>query len=217
MFAFEGLGSIYWHMIAKLLLAVAESHRHAVANGAAPEILAGLLASYHDIRRGLGFMKSPAVYGAFPTDPYSHTPRHLGAQQPGMTGQVKEEILTRLGELGVCITAGRIAFAPTFLLAREFTTAAGEFPFVDLAGNETTLPLPARALAFTFCGTPVVYRLGAGPAAVALQPRTGPARTIAGRELDEATSARLFARDGSIARIEVNLGANFAAYTPPAA
>jgi hypothetical protein len=35
--------------------------------------------------------------------------------------------------------------------------------------------------------------------------------------LDEATSARLFARDGSIARIEVNLGANFAAYTPPAA
>ena len=28
------------------------------------------------------------------------TPDHSGAQQPGMTGQVKEEIITRFGELG---------------------------------------------------------------------------------------------------------------------
>ncbi|CAN0044150.1 unnamed protein product, partial [Discosporangium mesarthrocarpum] len=43
---------------------------------------------------------------AFPTDPYSHTNRH-GAQQPGMTGQVKEEIVTRFGELGVRIEGGQ--------------------------------------------------------------------------------------------------------------
>ena len=36
-----------------------------------------------------------------PTDPYSHTPGFAGVQQPGMTGQVKEEILTRWGELGL--------------------------------------------------------------------------------------------------------------------
>lgn len=212
MFGYEGLGCIYWHMVAKLLLAVQENLL--AATPASPSH-ARLAALYYDIRSGLGFNKSPAVYGAFPTDPYSHTPGHSGAQQPGMTGQVKEEILTRIGELGVCIKAGKISFAPTFLLAREFTTTAGEFRFVDPAGNECTLPLPAGALAFTFCGTPVVYRLGPGPAALTVHHRSGPAGTIAGLELDAATSARVFAREGSIGRIEVNLGAEYAAYSPP--
>ena len=39
----------------------------------------------------------PELYGAFPTDPYSHTPGGKGAQQPGMTGQVKEDLLAALG------------------------------------------------------------------------------------------------------------------------
>jgi hypothetical protein len=47
--------------------------------------------TYYRVREGLGFNKSPLHYGAFPTDPYSHTPGHSGAQQPGMTGQVKED------------------------------------------------------------------------------------------------------------------------------
>lgn len=213
MFGYEGLGCIYWHMVAKLLLAVQENLLAAVP--ASPPH-ARLAALYYDIRAGLGFNKSPAEYGAFPTDPYSHTPGHSGAQQPGMTGQVKEEILTRLGELGVGLRAGRISFAPTFLLAREFTAAASEFPFIDPAGAECTLPLPSRALAFTFCGTPVIYRLGSGAAAIEVLPRAGEAVIIPGRELDADTSARIFARDGSISRLEVNLGSEFAAYTPPA-
>ena len=51
---------------------------------------------YYDIRGGLSAAKTPEEYGAFPYDPYSHTPDNSGAQQPGMTGQVKEEIITRL-------------------------------------------------------------------------------------------------------------------------
>ena len=213
MFGYEGLGCIYWHMVAKLLLAVQEN---LLATAPASPQQARLAALYYDIRSGLGFNKSPAAYGAFPTDPYSHTPGHSGAQQPGMTGQVKEEILTRLGELGVCINAGEISFNPTFLLAREFTTTAGEFRYIDPAGGEATLPLPARALAFTFCGTPVIYRLGPGPAALAVHRRAGPVSTVARLELDATTSAQVFARDGTIARIEVNLGVGFSAYSPPA-
>ena len=95
-FAYEGLGSIYWHMVSKLLLAAQECHRRAVEEGAAETVIAALANAYYDIRQGLGFNKSPAEYGAFPTDPYSHTPMGSGARQPGMTGQVKEEILTRL-------------------------------------------------------------------------------------------------------------------------
>ena len=54
--------------------------------------------------------KSPELYGAFPTDPYSHTPAGKGAQQPGMTGQVKEDILSEVLEIGVFVKEGLIQF-----------------------------------------------------------------------------------------------------------
>lgn len=79
-------------------------------NESKPRALLGELKNhYFDIRAGLGFMKQPDVFGAFPLDPYSHTPAFDAAKQPGMTGQVKEEILTRWGELGVYIHEGQSA------------------------------------------------------------------------------------------------------------
>ena len=90
MFGFEGLGCIYWHMVSKLLLAVQESFFHAVDDDADKSIQHRLGGLYYRVRHGIGFNKDPAQYGAFPTDPYSHTPKHAGAQQPGMTGQVRK-------------------------------------------------------------------------------------------------------------------------------
>jgi hypothetical protein len=113
MFAYEGLGCIYWHMVAKLLLAVQERVFEA-SDAAAPELPA-LVAHYRRVRNGLGYRKSPAEWGAFPADPYSHTASEGGAQQPGMTGQVKEEILTRWGELGLRFEDGQIRFDPVLL------------------------------------------------------------------------------------------------------
>jgi len=207
MFGFEGLGCIYWHMVAKLLLAVQESLLAAQAAGA-PEAgrLAGL---YYDVRAGLGFNKSPVAYGAFPTDPYSHTPGHAGAQQPGMTGQVKEEILTRWGELGVCVNEGRLAFRPTFLCAEEFTLAPAPFPCVLPDGRETVFALPAQSLGFTCCGTPVIYRRGGDKARLRIHGVNGLVRECAGQALDAATSAAVFSRDGSLQLIEVELGADY--------
>ena len=105
---FEGLGSIYWHMVSKLLLTVMECHESAAKSAAGEEPAgdetdssAALAAAYDHIRDGLGFRKTAELQGAFPCDPYSHTPAHRGAQQPGMTGAVKEEVLARWGELGV--------------------------------------------------------------------------------------------------------------------
>lgn len=209
MFGYEGLGSIYWHMVAKLLLAVQENVLPAQAEG--KPVAARLVAQYYDIRAGLGFNKTPAEYGAFPTDPYSHTPGHSGAQQPGMTGQVKEEILTRTGELGIGISDGQVSFAPTLLRATEFTQQPAVFRHVGRDGQEARLDLPAGALAFTFCGVPVVYRLGATAAGITVHTPGQSARIIPGRTLDADTSARLFARDGSISRLEVALGKD---YTP---
>ena len=71
-------------------------------------------------RGGLSADKTPEEYGAFPFDAYSHTPYNSGAKQPGMTGQVKEEIITRFGELGLFIKNGKIIFNPYLLKKTEF-------------------------------------------------------------------------------------------------
>ena len=110
MFSYEGIGSIYWHMVSKLLLAVQEIYFQSVRLNESIEKVKKLGHLYYDIRNGLSTAKSPEEYGAFPFDPYSHTPAHSGAQQPGMTGQVKEEILTRFGELGCFVHNGKIYF-----------------------------------------------------------------------------------------------------------
>ncbi|HRE89079.1 MAG TPA: hypothetical protein PK095_08055, partial [Myxococcota bacterium] len=97
MHAYEGIGSIYWHMVSKLQLAVAEAHDSARD----PDTATRLARAYHAIRAGMGPAKPPSMQGAFPTDPHSHTPLHRGAQQPGMTGQAKEAVLVRRRELGL--------------------------------------------------------------------------------------------------------------------
>lgn len=204
MFAFEGLGSIYWHMVAKLLLAVQESFVHAAASGADKALLASLQETYDDVRKGLGFTKTPDVYGAFPTDPYSHSPRHRGAQQPGMTGQVKEEILTRFGELGIEIVGGALRFNPQLLHQSEFFTAPNTFNYVDVAGHEASWDLPAGSLAFTYCSVPVSYRL-ADAASILVERADKKSETIQGNTLPPAISSEVFARGGAVARITVSV------------
>jgi hypothetical protein len=201
-FAYEGLGSIYWHMVAKLLLAAQECYQQAVKEGAETAVVDGLAAAYYDIRAGLGFNKTPAVYGAFPTDPYSHTPWGNGARQPGMTGQVKEEILTRWGELGISVQDGRLHFASTLLRDDEFLTEPGNFTYIDIAGQRQTLPLPANSLAFTFCQTPIIYTR-ADAARIEVEQGDGRSETIPGHSLDAATSQHILNRSGLIKWVHV--------------
>ena len=117
-YAYEGLGSIYWHMVSKLLVATQECYFAALDDGA-PEA-DSLAARYRAILEGTGIHKTPLQYGAFPTDAYSHTPWGKGARQPGMTGQVKEDIICRFGELGVRVSGGKVSFHPTLLDPGEF-------------------------------------------------------------------------------------------------
>lgn len=198
-FAYEGIGSIYWHMVTKLLLAVQEVYLRADA-ASAPE-LAGI---YFDIRSGLGYHKSPEVYGAFPTDPYSHTPAGQGAKQPGMTGQVKEEILTRFGELGLGIDQGVVSFRPTLLRREELTQAAGNFRYVDVSSTAREIEVPPGALAFTFCQTPIIYRTDC-EAGIQIHFSDGRSTRVEGNTLDEETSRSLFDRDGTVRLIEVGV------------
>ncbi|MEJ2516129.1 MAG: hypothetical protein P8102_13055 [Gammaproteobacteria bacterium] len=206
MFGFEGLGCIYWHMVSKLLLAVQECFFAGLDDGADPETLARLAGLYYRVREGLGFNKTPSEYGAFPTDPYSHTPGHNGARQPGMTGQVKEEILTRAGELGLRVRGGVVRFEPALLRSREFRNAPGHLRYLDVDGAWQELAVPAGGLAFTWCQVPVVYRLHDRDApGVTIAYRGGEQRHGEALALSAEDSASLFRRDGRIRGITVNL------------
>ncbi|MHA6523156.1 hypothetical protein [Tessaracoccus sp. G1721] len=206
-FAFEGLGSIYWHMVSKLLLAVQETLERAVADGADEPVVDALKAAYEDVRQGLGYCKTPEVYGAFPTDPYSHTPKDHGARQPGMTGQVKEEILTRLGELGVRVEEGRIVVRPLLLRDAEWTTEPAEFSYLDAGGEQRTLGLPPGSLAFTFCQVPVVCVRGGDTTSITAELADGSTREHPDGALSAELSGSVFRREGTVTALRVRIPA----------
>ena len=178
-YQYEGLGCIYWHMVSKLLLAVGECIQ---ASNLSP-LTSRLISHYCEIREGIGSHKTPAEYGSFPFDAYSHTPSygvpenargvlgcHAGVQQPGMTGQVKEDIISRFFELGVQVQNGEITFCPTMLTDADFRD--GE-------------------LRFSYCGTEIIYRKTAhGTGSVTLPPEQ---------------SKHIFARNGEIKQLIIEL------------
>ncbi len=202
MFAYEGLGSIYWHMVGKLLLAVQERFTEAAEAGAPAALLSRLAARYDEIRLGMGGThKTPAEWGAFPLDPYSHSPSHGGARQPGMTGQVKEEILLRLGELGVLVRGGQVAFRPRLLRAAELLAAPATFAPLGLDGRREPIALPAGALGFTLCQVPVIYRRSPERRLEVLE-ADGRRVVVPGDRLGPEHSAALLGRTGQVRRVE---------------
>jgi hypothetical protein len=203
-FAYEGLGSIYWHMVSKLLLAVQETLLRIRAQGESSSTIQALIDTYYDIRAGIGFNKPPDVYGAFPTDPYSHTPAGQGAKQPGMTGQVKEELLARIAELGAFVEQGVLSFDPLMLRESEFTTQKTTFHYIDVHGQGLSIELPPSSLAYTFCQVPIVY-ICSDDDRIDIAYSSGRQRRVAGHYLDVETSGHVFRRDGHIGRITVHL------------
>ncbi|HMU45030.1 MAG TPA: hypothetical protein PKC72_01620 [Chitinophagaceae bacterium] len=203
-FGYEGLGSIYWHMVSKLLLAVQETCLRAVEEKASEEIIGKLLEHYYEINEGIGIHKPPKLYGAFPTDPYSHTPLNKGAQQPGMTGQVKEDILSRFGELGIFIRSGRIVFKPVLLRKNELLTQNKEAESINILGEFEKIILEPNSLLFTLCQVPVQYILNNNKGVEIIR-NGGSARISELRELTEDESNQLFSRSGKISQIKVFL------------
>jgi hypothetical protein len=206
-FGYEGLGCIYWHMVSKLLLAAQETFFRAFDSGASRPILQKLAGCYYDIRAGIGDYKSPSEYGAFPMDPYSHTPAHTGARQPGLTGQVKEDVLCRAGELGVFVKGGQIYFRPALLRRKEFLSGRADFWHYDLAGHSRRLKLQPGSLAFTCCQVPIVYQL-ARKNSVRVVFGKCPASCRDGLNLDAPTSRLIFERAGQIDRVIVLINAD---------
>ncbi|MBE0685618.1 MAG: hypothetical protein IH585_06425, partial [Anaerolineaceae bacterium] len=199
-FAYEGLGSVYWHMVSKLLLAVQET----ALNYQFDSSSTGLIEKYEDIRAGLGLNKSPAEFGAFPTDPYSHTPKGQGAKQPGMTGLVKEEVIARMAEVGLVIINGCLTFNALLFDPSELLSEPGTIQYQDVNDKSLQLQLPAGSLAFTCCGVPIVIQL-AKNSGIKVFLNDGKTQTIEGDCMDEINSQHIFKREGVVHHLWVKL------------
>lgn len=182
-YKYEGLGSIYWHMVSKLLLALGESILQFAHEQADPELLSRLKNQYYKVRKGIGAHKQPLGYGAFPSDPYSHTPLMMGVQQPGMTGQVKEDILSRYKELGVDIQKGKIRFIPVLLHDQDFAEL--------------------DTIHFSLCHTPVSLTRGQATEIKIYTRELPEPIELHTPEIPEQLAAEIFNRSGQVTKVEV--------------
>jgi hypothetical protein len=203
-YGYEGLGSIYWHMVSKLLLASAEVTQRSINNKSDPKIIGRLFDHYFEINEGIGVNKSPELYGAFPTDPYSHTPRGRGVQQPGMTGQVKEDVISRFYELGFYVNDGKIIFEPTLLRKNEFIDEEKSFKFVNLDNEITYMDLGKNSLAYTICQVPIIYNLSDNES-IKIIFHDNSEINIKNHELDLKNSQNIFNRTNLIKAVHVRV------------
>jgi len=201
MYAYEGIGSTYWHMVTKLLLAVQEAASAAASADADPDSVGRLVAAYGRVRAGLGVNLPPEVFGAIPIDPYSHTPAHAGAQQPGMTGAVKEELLARPRELGLRVERGELVFDSLLLRSAEVLTVATTWTIDAVGGSARSIELPAGSMGFTCCQVPIVVTPGASDPSIAVEFADGRIDHRRGSRLDPETTAAIFARSGEVAAV----------------
>ena len=203
-YGYEGLGSIYWHMVSKLLLASAEVTQASIDKKIDPKTIGRLFDHYFEINEGIGVNKSPELYGAFPTDPYSHTPRGRGVQQPGMTGQVKEDVISRFYELGFFVNNGKISFEPTLLRKNEFMAEEKSFKFVNLNNEIEYMPIGSNSFAYTICQVPVIYSLS-NKEDIKIISMDDSEEIVNGHKLNFETSQNIFNRTNLIKALHVSV------------
>jgi hypothetical protein len=191
-------------MVSKLHLAVQEVIEKAYRDNEDDTVIKALALHYEEIGNGIGVHKTPEVYGAFPTDPYSHTPSHRGAQQPGMTGQVKEDVLTRKGELGIKVEEGKLRFQPNLLNKNQFLQQEETVTFIDLEDNPYTMSLEKGSLAFTVCQVPTVYKI-ANHNQIEVKYENGNTETFSTLTLSHELSQKIFQRTGEVVQVAVSI------------
>jgi hypothetical protein len=119
-----------------------------------------------------------------------------------MTGQVKEEIMTRRAELGLFVRHRQICFDPLLLRREEFLAKPAIFEYVDVAGERQNLRLERGSLAFTMCQTVFVVHLDADERVIVrFSDRTED--SVHHDSLGPEVSEEIFRRTGRVARVDV--------------
>ena len=119
-----------------------------------------------------------------------------------MTGQVKEDLLCRFGELGVRVSEGQLHFDRALLNPEEFLAEPANFDYVDVNQEWQSLLLPAGSLAYTLCQVPVVQQHGDKPS-IEVRMADGSTQHISGLSLDQVLSRKIFGRTHEVTQLTV--------------
>lgn len=119
-----------------------------------------------------------------------------------MTGQVKEDILARFGELGVFVQEGRLHFQPGILKKSEFLTESQTINFVDIFTQHHEITLEENSLFFTYCQIPVVYKISAREG-LEICFNDQNKKIFKSPLIDKETSRMIFQRTGKVTAVTV--------------
>ena len=121
-----------------------------------------------------------------------------------MTGQVKEDVLSRFGELGISVSEGKIMFNPRLLRKGEFLKKPRTFTYVDIDKKVKEIEVAKDSLCFTYCQIPIIYKLSEKEA-LKVEFNQGPSLEFTDLNIDLNTSKKVFERTGEISQIIVSI------------
>lgn len=117
-----------------------------------------------------------------------------------MTGQVKEDLLSRFAEIGAHVNDGTLRFRFELFDTDELLTEARDFTYYNVAGERQTIGIPRDSFAFTICQVPVICQVADGNRIVVTQSNSE-STSSDGLQLDRSVSESIFARDGQVSEI----------------
>ena len=121
-----------------------------------------------------------------------------------MTGQVKEDVLCRFGELGVFVKSGKLQFNPCLLRKDEFLNETKRFNYVSVNGKRQSTKLEKGSLCFTYCQVPVVYSLSERTKMEVFY-KNGTSKVYDELTLSADDTQAVFERTGNVEKIQVQL------------
>ena len=124
-----------------------------------------------------------------------------------MTGQVKEDILVRFGELGIFVNNGELSFNPSLLWKKEFSTQEQWIEYQNIRGGVRKIKLLKGQLAFTYCQTLIVYILSTTDS-ITLYYTNSKTEKLKGKALNKDISNMIFGRNGTIEKVEISVNYN---------
>jgi hypothetical protein len=117
---------------------------------------------------------------------------------------VKEDIISRFGELGVIVTNGEIHFKTDLMNADEFLTEERDFKFINVNGGQDSITLQSGSFGFTYCQVPVVY-IKSDSEKITVYQSNNEIIEIDDMKLSIELSKAVFNREGSVKKIEVSV------------
>ncbi|PJR06226.1 hypothetical protein CEJ86_33775, partial [Sinorhizobium meliloti] len=121
-----------------------------------------------------------------------------------MTGQVKEDFISRILELGVHVKNGQIVFSTSLFNDQEMLNHEEKFVYYDIANEKKQIEMHAGQLGFTYCKVPVIYT-SAEKSQIEITFKNGETKVIPNNTIDRETSASIFNRNGKVERIDFSI------------